>query len=68
MFNDDGTEDEQRRGQFPLVYNETKKRMTPMSAIRVIKERRSDKVIFSVPRMIPINHDLRPGDVVSMDP
>ena len=42
--------------------------MTPIGSIRVIKRRRDDKVIFSVPRMIPINHYLRHEDVVSMDP
>ena len=39
VFNDDGKEEKCRRGKFPLVYNEYKKRLTPLSAIRVIQER-----------------------------
>eukprot|EP00122_Pirum_gemmata_P000428 Pgem_evm1s377 len=41
------------------------KKLTPIGSIRVIKERRNDKIIFCVP---PDNHDMRPKDVVSMDP
>ena len=67
VFNDDGKEEKCPRGEFPLVYNEYKKRLTPLSAIRVIQERHKD-VIFAVPRYIPVNHESRPDDVVAMDP
>eukprot|EP00122_Pirum_gemmata_P016536 Pgem_evm1s15461 len=68
LFNDDGIEEKIRRGVFPLSYNETKTRFTPIGSIRVIKERLNNKEKFSVPRFIPVNHDVRPEDVVAMDP
>ena len=69
VFNDDGKEEKCRRGEFPLVYNEYKKRLTlPLSAIWVIQERHKNDVIFAVPRYIPVNHESRPDDVVAMDP
>ena len=51
-----------------MVYNEQKKRMTPMGAIRVIKERNNSNVFLSMPRYVPVNNTLRPEDVVAMDP
>ena len=70
MYNSDGTIDIQQKGKLPLVYNELKKRMTPMGSIRVIKERNnSNNVFLSIPRYIPVNNELTPEkDVVSMDP
>eukprot|EP00122_Pirum_gemmata_P014233 Pgem_evm2s13268 len=55
---------EEGRNKSQKTQDESKKRMTP---IIYIKERRGDKISFSVPRFIPINHDLLPEDVVSMD-
>ena len=68
VVNDDGKKEKCRRDKFPLVYNEYKKRLTPLSAIRVIQERHKNDVIFAVPRYIPVNHELRPDDLVVMDP
>ena len=41
VFNDDGKEENCPRGEFPLVYNEYKRRLTPLSTIQVIQERRN---------------------------
>ena len=66
VLNSDGKEEKCRIGEFLLVYNENKKRLTLLSAIRVIQERNKD-VIFAVPRYIPVNHESRANDVVAID-
>ena len=68
VFNDDGKEEKCQRGEFPLVYNEYKKRVTPLSAIRIIQERHKKDLIFAVPRYIPVNHESQRDDVVAIDP
>ena len=68
VFNDDGKEEKCRRGEFPLVYNKYKKRLTILSTIREIQERYKNDVIFAVPYYIPVNHESRSDDVVAMDP
>ena len=65
VINDDGKEEKCRRGEFPLVYNEYKKRLTSLSAIRVILERHKD-IIFAIPRYIPVNYESRLDDAVAI--
>ena len=67
-FHEDGSIDVDRKGEFPLVYDETLKRWIPLGTIRVIRKRRNSDIFLAVPRYHPINKTPRPKDVVAMDP